>query len=116
MPAGAVRWSGALELELLADALEEREAIRWAQGRGGDMSERRKMAEAAARGATKGVAAKIREAMEATGLSVEEVEHAMREDLQRQLDQIERLRACGVPMDPVDVAKALGLDNEDGEA
>jgi hypothetical protein len=56
------------------------------------MSEQRKMVEAAACGASKGVGAAIRAAIERAGLSEEEAERLMREDLQAQQDQIERRR------------------------
>jgi hypothetical protein len=50
------------------------------------------MVEAAARGASKGVGAAIKAALERAGLSEEEAERLMREDLQAQQDRIERRR------------------------
>jgi hypothetical protein len=59
------------------------------------MSEQRKMVEAAARGASKGLA---KLAAELKGLTDEQLELLMREDLQAQQDRIERRRQLG----PVD--------------
>jgi hypothetical protein len=67
------------------------------------MSEQRKMVEAAVRGASKGLA---KLAADLKGLTDEQLEQLMREDLQTQQDQIERRRQLG-PVDDGDRGREL---------